>query len=61
MAPVQGGVPIPAGETVEFAPGGLHVMLIGLRRDLLTGGRFSADLVFDSGEQVTVESEVRSP
>ncbi len=61
MAPVGGGVPIPAGETTRFAPGGLHVMLIGLRRDLLAGERFRAELVFESGGEITVESEVRSP
>jgi protein SCO1/2 len=61
MAPVRGGVEIPARETVRFAPGGLHVMLIGLRRDLLAGERFRVELVFASGAEMTVESEVRSP
>lgn len=61
MAPVDGGVPIPAGKTVRFAPGGLHVMLIGLRRNLLVGERFRAELVFESGNEMTVESEVRPP
>ena len=27
MSPVEGGVVIPAGGTVAFAPGGLHIML----------------------------------
>src|SRR5690606_25134906 len=30
-------IPIAPGETVEFAPGGLHVMLIGLRQRLAEG------------------------
>jgi protein SCO1/2 len=61
MGPVEGGVPIPAGETVPFAPGGLHLMLIGLRRHLVTGDRFEATLLFESGAEIPIESEVRSP
>jgi len=61
MAPVRGGVEIPAGETVRFAPGGLHVMLIGRRRELLTGERFQIELLFASGARMIIESEVRSP
>jgi protein SCO1/2 len=61
MTPLPEGVPIPAGETVRFAPGGLHVMLIGLRRGLTPGERFEVELVFASGRELTVESEVRAP
>ena len=61
MTPVAGGVPIAAGETVRFAPGGLHVMLIGMRRDLLAGERYPVELVFESGRGMTIEAEVRSP
>ena len=32
MAPVEGGLEIPAGETVELAPGGYHIMFMGLER-----------------------------
>lgn len=39
----QMNVPVPTGETV-FAPGGLHVMLIGLKNDLKVGDTFSVTL-----------------
>jgi copper(I)-binding protein len=32
-------LPIPAGGTVRFAPGGYHLMLVGLRHDLKAGMR----------------------
>lgn len=37
MRPVKGGLTIPAGETVTLAPGGYHIMLIGLKRPLKLG------------------------
>jgi copper(I)-binding protein len=37
MRVVEGGVVIPAGETVSFEPGGLHVMLFGLEEPLTEG------------------------
>ncbi|MFZ2508944.1 MAG: copper chaperone PCu(A)C [Steroidobacteraceae bacterium] len=35
------------GERVEFAPGGLHVMLTGLKAPLVTGTKFELELVFE--------------
>ena len=54
------GVVLPAGGAVRFAPGGRHVMLIGLRRKLTAGGRLSLTLVFDKAGPVAVEAEVRA-
>lgn len=50
---------IPAGGSVELAPGGLHLMLIGLRGDLREGGDVTLHLVFDDGWEVEVEAQVR--
>ncbi len=61
MVSVEGGVEIPAGETTEFAPGGLHIMLINLHHDLLAGERFELVLVFEEAGEIMVESEVRAP
>jgi periplasmic copper chaperone A len=47
MAPVEGGLEIPAGETVELAPGGYHVMLMGLERPLSEGETVAGTLVFE--------------
>jgi copper(I)-binding protein len=52
---MQENVAIPRGRT-EFKPGGLHVMFIGLTRDLKVGDTFDLTLDFrDAGEmKVTV-------
>ena len=61
MRPVEGGVEIPADATVDFAPGGLHVMLNGLHSELLAGERFELVLVLERSGELVVESEVRGP
>ena len=38
---------IAPGEKVEFAPGGLHVMLMGLKKPLVAGKTFVLELVFE--------------
>jgi copper(I)-binding protein len=35
------------GEKVEFAPGGLHVMLMGLKEPLVAGKTFELELAFE--------------
>jgi len=48
----QENVPVPKGKTT-FEPGGLHVMLIGLKNDLTVGDSFDITLNFETaGEQV---------
>lgn len=61
MQPIAGGVELPARGRVVFEPGGAHIMLIGLKRDLKAGDRFSVELQFEKSGTVTVESEVREP
>ena len=52
-------VDIPAGETVTFAPGGLHVMFMGLNGDPFeTGESFDAVLVFETAGDVPVTFHV---
>jgi periplasmic copper chaperone A len=58
MAPVPDGLPAPAGETVQLMPGGYHLMLIGLLKDLKVGDRFGIDLHFTNAGHVTVEAVV---
>ena len=52
-------IEIPAGTTVTLAPGGLHVMLIGLKEDLKPGTSVDLALSFDDGSQVQVQAPVR--
>ncbi len=54
-------VEIPAGETVAFAPGGLHVMIMGLQPDdLPVGDTLDAVLTFDRAGEVAVTFRVEA-
>lgn len=56
----QPTIALPAGKATEFAPGGLHVMLIGLVRPLQEGERFPLTLRFEKAGTQQVEVMVRS-
>jgi copper(I)-binding protein len=51
-------LPIGAGASVELAPGGTHVMLVGLRAPLAAGAKIELTLVFANAGEVTVEVPV---
>jgi hypothetical protein len=55
----QMSVPIPAGQEVAFEPGGLHVMLINLQRDLNEGETISLVLKFKNAGEMQLEVPVR--
>lgn len=59
MVHQEDGVPVPAGETVTFAPGALHVMLMGLDAPLATGETQDITLTFEQAGEVTVPFDVR--
>ncbi|MDH4260051.1 MAG: copper chaperone PCu(A)C [Gammaproteobacteria bacterium] len=50
---------IAPGEKVEFAPGGYHVMLMGLSKPLVAGQKFKLELVFEVAGLRRVEVLVR--
>ncbi|WP_312160969.1 copper chaperone PCu(A)C [Phenylobacterium sp.] len=52
------GVTIPAGKSLAFAPGGYHVMFLGLTQPTRLGDRLPATLVFKSGAKLKVEFQV---
>ena len=55
----QEQVEIRAGAAAVFSPGGLHVMLVGLTRELKTGETFEATLTFANAGEKTVIVTVR--
>lgn len=59
MRPVA-SLPVQARQRVEFAPGGLHMMLINLRQPLRYGGKVVLQLQFEKAGKLSVEAEVRS-
>jgi copper(I)-binding protein len=54
-------VPIPAGSTVKFEPGGKHVMLYDISPEVRAGGKIPLRLAFANGKTVEVEAELRAP
>ncbi|MEX2549286.1 MAG: copper chaperone PCu(A)C [Nitriliruptoraceae bacterium] len=52
-------VPLPAGETVRFQPGGLHLMMVGPDDEVELGATFDITLEFDRSEAITATAEVR--
>ncbi|MBX3084307.1 MAG: copper chaperone PCu(A)C [Anaerolineae bacterium] len=55
MKPIEGGVEIPAGGTVEFAPGGKHIMLMGLKGEIVLGHTVHVTLTFESGTVIALD------
>ncbi len=53
-------VDIPAGGSVEFKPGGHHLMLMGLTGALTPGSKIELDLVFEHAGRVVVQAEIRA-
>lgn len=58
MRPVTGGLPIPAGGMLTLAPGGYHVMLIGLKAPLALGTMVPLTLRFEKAGAITVQLKV---
>jgi periplasmic copper chaperone A len=54
MEALPDGIEIPAGATVELAPGSLHIMFTRLKRPLLLGETVSGELVFEKAGTVAV-------
>ncbi len=51
-------VPLPAGETVSFRPGSLHLMMVLPDESVDEGGTFPLTLRFEASDERTVEVEV---
>ncbi len=52
---------IDAGQTLEFAPNGMHVMLMGLKKPLVEGQKFELELQFEVAGPRKVAVVVRNP
>jgi copper(I)-binding protein len=60
MRALPDGLPIPAGATVDLAPGGLHLMLIGVKTPLAAGQTVPVELRFAQAGTVTVALVVKA-
>lgn len=59
MRPVE-FIEVPAKGEVELKPGGYHVMLLGLKQELVVGQKISLTLTFENAGTITVEAEIRA-
>jgi periplasmic copper chaperone A len=59
MKPVEGGLEIKPGATVELKPGGLHLMFMDLKEPLKEGQVLKGTLTFEKAGPIEVEYTVR--
>jgi len=57
MEPVE-ALDVPPGQTVAMKPGGLHIMLMGLKAPLQKGSKLTLELSFEKAGKITVEVPV---
>lgn len=60
MRPVTGGINVPAGETVVFKPGGLHIMLFNIQQPLIAGEITRLQFNTDQCGILDISAEIRS-
>ena len=58
MGEIEGGLALAAGDMIELARGGDHVMLMGLTRALKDGDTFAVTLTFEVAGDVTIDVPV---
>jgi copper(I)-binding protein len=58
MRPVEGGLEIKPGQTVELKPGSFHVMLTGLKQPLAKGQKVKGTLQFEKAGKIDIEYTV---
>jgi copper(I)-binding protein len=60
MRPLPDGIAIPAGGTAKLAPGGYHMMLLGLKAPLVEGKLVPLTLNFAKAGPVKVQLKVEA-
>lgn len=61
MRPIEGGIPVPPGETVTLAPGGNHIMFMGLATPIETGSLVPVTLTFEAAGPAELEMTATPP
>lgn len=60
MRRITDGLPVPAGQTVTLAPGGMHLMVMGLTAPLVAGEHVEITLQFEHAGEITLPFEIRA-
>ena len=61
MRQVEGGIDLLSGKTIHLAPGGFHVMLVGLNAPLTANSMFEITLVFQNAGKKTIKGMAMLP
>lgn len=61
MEELPDGIVIPAGGSVKLKPKSLHIMFLGLKRQVIEGEEFSGTLTFEKAGTVNIDYEVAAP
>ena len=61
MRAVDGGLAIASGDSVTLAPGGSHIMLMGLTTDLASGTQHEIILVFEKAGDIKLTGTAKRP
>ncbi len=61
MAEMPDGLALPAGQTVALAPGGDHIMVLGLNEPLEAGDTLALALTFEHATAVELTASVGTP
>ena len=61
MRAVDGGLAIAAGNSMTLAPGGLHIMLMGLTTDLAPDTQHEITLVFEKAGDIKLTGTAKRP
>lgn len=60
MRKLDAGIPLPAGQTVELKPGGLHMMFMQVKEPFEEGGSVPVTLVFEKAGSVEITLPVEA-
>lgn len=60
MRPVEAGIEIKPGQTIELKPGGYHVMFVDLKKPFAQGDHIKATLKFEKAGDVSVDFTVEA-
>ena len=61
MYEMEGGIVIPAGQTVELKPRSLHIMFMDLKSAPMEGEEVKGTLTFEKAGTVDIDYEVEAP
>ena len=61
MQEIDGGIVIPAGQSIVLEPGGNHLMLMALNADILAGDKINVTLKFDGADDLVLTGVMAKP